>query len=127
MARKKIRVAVWEYRTDEGKRRLAYFGDTVDLSDDEIERGTRAGVFDQPEPPASAADKPDEAPSDPPADDPKEPESTSSRPTKPRPTATAAKWASYAKAIGIDEDEVEAAQSDKDSLIALVDAFESDN
>ncbi|WP_159025971.1 hypothetical protein [Prescottella equi] len=47
MALKKIRVAVWEYHTDEGKRRRGYFGDTVDLTDAEIERGTAAGVFDQ--------------------------------------------------------------------------------
>jgi hypothetical protein len=50
MAEKEIRVAVWEYHDADGKRRRAWFGQTVDLTEDEIARGEAAGVFDQPEP-----------------------------------------------------------------------------
>lgn len=121
MARKKIRVAIWEYRNDDGKRRHAYFGDVVDLSDDEVERGSRAGVFDQPEPPADAAPAEPETP--PATTEQKEP--AADQPRRPRATATAEKWAAYAKAISIDEDQVDAVAADKDALIALVDAAES--
>jgi hypothetical protein len=48
-------------------------------------------------------------------------------PTRPRATATAAKWVAYAKAIGIDEDKVDAVAADKDALIALVAAAEAAN
>lgn len=46
MARNQIRVALWEYRNADGKRRLAYFGDSVDLTPDEYARAEKAGVFD---------------------------------------------------------------------------------
>lgn len=46
MPRNQIRVALWEYRNADGKRRLAYFGDSVDLTPDEYERAEKAGVFD---------------------------------------------------------------------------------
>lgn len=124
MARKKIRVAVWEYRNDEGKRRLAYFGDSVELPESEIARGTAAGAFDQPEPPAPAPDAEPDA-DQPPADEIKEP--TVDQPRRPRATATAEKWAAYAKAIGIDADRVDTVKSDKDAIIALVDAAEAEN
>lgn len=47
MARNQIRVALWEYLTADGKRRLAYFGDSVELTAAEYERAEKAGVFDQ--------------------------------------------------------------------------------
>ncbi|ORL00995.1 hypothetical protein A6F56_01205 [Prescottella equi] len=114
MALKKIRVAVWEYHTDEGKRRRGYFGDTVDLTDAEIERGTAAGVFDQPEPESTApqpepvGDDPAPAPADPAAD----------APRRPRATATIEKWIAYAQAVGVNVDGL----TDKDAVIAKVDA-----
>ncbi|QIS00986.1 hypothetical protein F5X71_00365 [Nocardia brasiliensis] len=50
--RAEIRAAVWAYRTAAGRRRLAYFGDVVDLTEDEYERADRAGVL-TPEPVAA--------------------------------------------------------------------------
>ncbi|MGW6699635.1 hypothetical protein [Nocardia sp. NPDC055049] len=52
--RAEVRAAVWPYRTAAGARRLAYFGDVVDLTEDEYERADRAGVL-TPEP---VADEP---------------------------------------------------------------------
>lgn len=46
-----VRVAVWEYRDAEDRRRRAYFGDTVELSEDEYARAERAGVFAAAAPP----------------------------------------------------------------------------
>lgn len=48
MPKKTIRVAVWEYRNAAGKRRLAYFGNVVDLPASEIERGEALDVFGAP-------------------------------------------------------------------------------
>lgn len=45
---KTITVAVWEYRNAEGKRRRGYHGDVVQLTADEVERGEREGIFNQP-------------------------------------------------------------------------------
>lgn len=45
---KTVTVAIWEYRNAEGRRRRAYRGDVVELTADEVERGERAGVFNQP-------------------------------------------------------------------------------
>lgn len=45
---KTVTVAHWEYHNPEGRRRRAYFGDVVTLTADEVKRGERAGVFDQP-------------------------------------------------------------------------------
>lgn len=56
MAKKVVRVAVWEYLNKQKKRRLAYFGDEVDLSAAEVKRGEAAGVFDQPVPVDPSAD-----------------------------------------------------------------------
>jgi len=119
MARKTIRVAVWEYRTDEGKRRLAYFGDTVELPESEIERGTLAGVFDQPEPPEPPTEQNEDGDEPETVVDVKE--RTADQPRKPRVTATAEKWVAYAKTIpGIDHDSLDGME--KDEIIALVDA-----
>ena len=40
-----VRVAIWEYRDAEGRRRRAYFGNVVELTEDEYTRAERAGVF----------------------------------------------------------------------------------
>ncbi|ANN98198.1 hypothetical protein [Mycobacteroides abscessus] len=40
-----ITAATWEYVTVEGKRRRAFFGDTVDLTEDEVERGLNVGAI----------------------------------------------------------------------------------
>lgn len=40
-----ITAATWEYVTAEGKRRRAFFGDTVDLTEDEVERGLNVGAL----------------------------------------------------------------------------------
>lgn len=52
MAKKTVRVAVWEYfdKSKPPRRRLAYFGQEVDLSAAEQRRADAAGVFDQPDP-----------------------------------------------------------------------------
>ncbi|WP_084865876.1 hypothetical protein [Prescottella equi] len=120
MARKKIRVALWEYRNADGKRRLCYFGDTVELTDAEIERGTAAGVFDQPEPELVVVDDAEPAPSDD-AAAPAAP--AADAPRRPRATATIEKWAAYAKVRGIDADKVDAMES-KDAIIAAVDELD---
>lgn len=46
MATRTVKVALWDYRDANGKRRRAYFGDEVDLPKREIDRGTQQGVFD---------------------------------------------------------------------------------
>jgi hypothetical protein len=38
-------VALWEYRDDSGRKRRAYYRQTFDLSEAEVARGERAGVF----------------------------------------------------------------------------------
>lgn len=63
--RAEIRAAVWAYRTAAGSRRLAYFGDVVDLTEDEYERADRAGVFT----PAPVVDEPAADPAPPGAGD----------------------------------------------------------
>ena len=45
MAKRTVLVAVWEYRNAKGKRRLAYFGDTVDLTKEAIELGEAVDAF----------------------------------------------------------------------------------
>jgi hypothetical protein len=45
MATRTVKVAIWRYRDTAGVRRFARFGATVDLSEDEVERGDREGVF----------------------------------------------------------------------------------
>jgi hypothetical protein len=45
MATRTLDVALWEYRDLEGQRRRAYYRETFDLPDSEVERGERAGVF----------------------------------------------------------------------------------
>ncbi len=50
MPRKRIGVALWEHFDAEGLRHLVWFGDEVDLTDEEAARGERAGVFATEEP-----------------------------------------------------------------------------
>lgn len=45
MPTRTLGVALWEYRDQDGRRRRAYYRDTFDLPDSEVERGERAGVF----------------------------------------------------------------------------------
>lgn len=40
-----LTAATWEYVTAGGLRRRAFFGDTVELTDDEVERGLRVGAI----------------------------------------------------------------------------------
>lgn len=40
-----VTAATWEYVTAEGKRRRAFFGDTVELTDEEVERGFAVGAL----------------------------------------------------------------------------------
>ena len=51
-----IRVATWVYRDEDDKRRRAYFGDVVELSEIEHARAERAGVFEAA--PLVTADEP---------------------------------------------------------------------
>lgn len=46
MAKRVVKAALWEYRDADGKKHRAFFGDRVELTEDEIERGERQGVFD---------------------------------------------------------------------------------
>lgn len=50
MAKRTIKVAFWRYQDSDGKHRLAWFGDEVDLPKHEVDRGNQAGVFTAPEP-----------------------------------------------------------------------------
>ncbi|MCV7230672.1 hypothetical protein [Mycolicibacterium komossense] len=50
MAKRVIRNAIWRYKDTNGKFRIGYFGNEVDLPDDEIERGDKLGVFTAPTP-----------------------------------------------------------------------------
>lgn len=45
MATRTLGVALWEYRDHDGRRRRAYYRETFELPDPEVERGERAGVF----------------------------------------------------------------------------------
>ncbi|YCU47978.1 hypothetical protein ACRYGS_20805 [Mycobacteroides abscessus] len=45
MAQHVVTAAMWEYLTPEGKRRRAFFGDTVELTDQEAERGFTVGAL----------------------------------------------------------------------------------
>ena len=45
MAKRIVKVSLWRYRDTEGNRRIARFGDEVDIPKAEIERGDAAGVF----------------------------------------------------------------------------------
>lgn len=45
MAKRVVKVAIWEYRNAKGHRRRAYFGQTIELPEDELKRGDREGVF----------------------------------------------------------------------------------
>ena len=60
MAKRVVKAALWEYRDRKGRRRRAFFGDEVNLTESEIERGDRENVF-TPAPPrpveASALEK----------------------------------------------------------------------
>jgi hypothetical protein len=134
MATKQIRVALWEYTNAEGKRRKAFFGDIVDLPDDEVERGEKAGVFGPATGSDAAlaaivgADRVDEVP--PPADEdldhgPADDEpithTVSTQPTgepvadvsttleRPKQAAPKDAWVEYAKRRGMSEADAEAA------------------
>lgn len=45
MAKRIVKVSLWRYRDTEGNRRIARFGDEVDIPKAEIDRGDTAGVF----------------------------------------------------------------------------------
>lgn len=45
MATRTLGVALWEYRDRHGRRRRAYYRETFELPDSEVERGERAEVF----------------------------------------------------------------------------------
>lgn len=49
MPKRTVGVALWEYRNKDGKRRLGYLGEELDLSTAESKRGDARGVFVKPE------------------------------------------------------------------------------
>lgn len=56
MAKRVVKAALFRYTDSDGSRRIAHFGDEVDLSKDELERGDRLGVFNPaPIPPVVSA------------------------------------------------------------------------
>ncbi|MBX9919276.1 hypothetical protein [Mycolicibacterium frederiksbergense] len=46
MPTRTLGVALWEYRDDTGRRRRAYYRETFELPESEVERGERAQVFE---------------------------------------------------------------------------------
>lgn len=59
-----ITAATWEYLTPEGKRRRAFFGDTVELTDEQAERGFKVGALGVQLPAESTGDDSDPAEAD---------------------------------------------------------------
>lgn len=51
-----VKAALWRYTDRHGSRRIARFGDTVELTADEAKRGEAAGVFDPAPVPAVVSD-----------------------------------------------------------------------
>lgn len=112
---KKVLVATWEYLDADGKRRRAFFGDAVKLTDAEVERAEAAGVFaaadavadeSQADPAVAvdaAGDGGGDAPQDPAA------EAGAERPKK---AASKATWVAYAVSRGMDEAEAKAMNRD---------------
>ncbi|SLJ42928.1 Uncharacterised protein [Mycobacteroides abscessus subsp. abscessus] len=111
---KKILVATWEYLDADGKRRRAFFGDIVRLTDAEVDRAQAAGVFaaaaaahEDPAPAgddgAASGDGGTEAPQDPGA------QAGGERPKK---AASKATWVAYAVSRGMDEAEAKAMNRD---------------
>ncbi|MFA4047923.1 hypothetical protein [Mycobacteroides chelonae] len=111
---KKVLVATWEYLDVDGKRRRAFFGDTVKLTDTEVARAEAAGVFaaskvaDESQADAAVAvdaavDGGGDAPQDPAA------EAGAERPKK---AASKATWVAYAVGRGMDEAQAKAMNRD---------------
>lgn len=123
MAKKTVRVAVWEYRNAEGKRRLAYFGDSVDLTEDEIARGEAVDAFGADEPEVVETDEDPDTETD--SEVVAEPAALPAESVRrPRSTATVEKWVEYAKAVGIPAADIEA-MDNKDDIIAAVQLVEA--
>lgn len=152
MAKRIVLVAVWEYRNAKGKRRLAYFGDTVDLTKEAIELGEAVDAFGVE--PVQDSDDLDENPdADPDEDADAGAESNDSEgeangrvdlaPSvnapdpaesatpvvaapvpleRPKLTATRIAWEQYALALGIDT-AVLSAMTKREEIIAAVDAL----
>lgn len=120
MAGNQIRVAVWEYRNEAGKRRIAYFGDSVELTPDEYDRAEKAGVFDVVLP-VKDADEDSVLTADP-TDDAPVPK------TVPRPAKAHAKelWVEYAVSKGWDRDRA-AAMKKNDLMAALTSDDDGDD
>ena len=121
MAEKTIRVAVWEYLNAEGKRRLAYFGDTVEIPESEIAKGELVDAFGidsvapdddaeaEPEPATNAVEVEPAVPASPAAGD------------RPKNAAPKPIWEAYALKRGIEN----AAELNKDGLVAAVNALDA--
>lgn len=119
--RAEIRAAVWAYRTAAGHRRLAYFGDVVELTDEEHARAERAGVLSQLDPfavatppPVTVVDDDGEAVHDEASGDAPEPAQQSGEPAAaeaPRPIQSGPKsaWVDFAVSKGATREEAEAA------------------
>jgi len=96
MALMKIKVATWEYLDSEGRRRRAYFDDTVDLTEAEVERAEKAGVFAAGRVAPEAAEEADGG-----ADE----AAVDSMPLQAAPKAA---WVEYAVSRGVERAEAEA-------------------
>lgn len=121
MAEKTIRVAVWEYLNAEGRRRLAYFGDTVEIPESEIAKGELVDAFgiDSVEPDDVQEAEPE------PATTPVEVEPPAPAPStagdRPKNAAPKPIWEAYALKRGIEN----AADLNKDELVAAVNALDA--
>lgn len=112
MAARTVRVATWEYLNHEGKRRRAYYGQVIDVPDEETARGEKAGVFGPPadpqaEPSEDEVAEPETQSREDEADS-SELDSTGTVPLE-RPAFTALKsaWVDYAAAVGWDRAQAE--------------------
>lgn len=122
----KILVAVWEYRDATGKKRRAYFGDDVELTDAEAARAEMEGVLGtaEPEPETGPIEEGDSGDGDGGEAGEGQDDGEPAPPPPPKRPAKAALtelWAEYVVALGKATPE-EAAGMQRKDLIALADS-----
>lgn len=109
MAEKTIRVAVWEYLNAEGKRRFAYFGDTVEVPESEIAKGELVAAFG-----AEAIEPGKNADTEAPAE-------SAGKLDRPKNAAPKPAWEAYAASRGVEGVD----DMSKDELVAAVNALDA--
>ncbi|WP_156296390.1 hypothetical protein [Mycobacterium paragordonae] len=99
MPTRTLGVALWNYRDDDGRKRRALFGQRLELPEDEMARGERAGVF-APEAETTGVS------------------TATDTPSAPKQAAPKAAWVDYAETIGIERADADAMS--KPDLISAV-------